>query len=110
MHTLYDVKTQIPTFCHINEANIHESKAMKEIHYESRSYYIFDRAYNSFKLLHQIHQIKAFFVIRAKKNLQYKSSKWKRKLPKNMLSDAVIELTGFYPKQHYPEKLRLVKY
>ena len=44
------------------------------------------------------------------KNLQYKSIKWKRRLPKNVLSDASVLLTGFYPKQYYPEPLRLVKY
>ena len=110
IHTLYDVETQIPTFFHITEASVHDSKAMKEISYESGSFYIFDRAYNNFKVLYKIHQIEAFFVLRAKKNLQYKSVKWKRRLPKNILSDMIIELTGFYPKQYYPERLRLVRY
>lgn len=110
VHTLYDVETQIPTFFHITEASVHDSRAMKEIPYESGSYYIFDRAYNSFKMLYKIHQIEAFFVVRAKKNLQYKSIKWKRRLPKNVLSDTMIELTGFYPSQFYPKALRLVRY
>ena len=49
-----------------------DSKAMKEIPYESESYYIFDRGYNAFKELFNIHQHESFFVVRAKKNLQYK--------------------------------------
>ena len=49
-----------------------DSKAMKEIPYESESYYIFDRGYNAFKELFKIHQHESFFVVRAKKNLQYK--------------------------------------
>lgn len=110
VHTLYDVETQIPAFIHITEAAVHDSKAMKEIPYESGSYYIFDRAYNSFKMLYKVHQIDAFFVVRAKKNLQYKSIKWKRRLPKNVLSDVTIELIGFYSKQYYPEQFRLVRY
>ena len=110
VHTLFDIETQIPTFFHITEALVHDSKAMKEIPYESGSYYIFDRAYNSFKMLYKIHQIDAFFVIRAKNNLQFKSIKWKRRLPKNVLSDVTIELAGFYPSQYYPETLRLVRY
>ena len=110
VHTLYDVETQIPAFFHITEASLHDSRVMKEIPYESGSYYIFDRAYNSFKMLYKIQQIEAFFVVRAKNNLQYKSIKWKRRLPKNVLSDITIELTGFYPRQYYPERLRLVKY
>ena len=110
VHTLYDVETQIPAFFHITEASVHDSKAMKEIPYESSSFYIFDRAYNNFKMLYNIHQIGAYFVIRGKKNLQYKSIKWKRRLPKNVLSDATIELTGCYPRQYYPEPFRLVRY
>ncbi len=110
VHTLYDVETQIPAFIHITEAAVHDSKTMKEIPYECGSYYIFDRAYNNFKMLYKVHQIDAFFVVRAKKNLQYKSIKWKRRLPKNVLSDVTIELIGFYPKQYYPEQFRLVRY
>ena len=61
-------------------------------------------------MLYKIHQIETYFVVRAKKNLGYKSIQWKRRLPKNVLSDASVLLTGFYPKQYYPEPLRLVKY
>lgn len=110
IHTLYDVETQIPAFFHITEASVHDSKVMKEIPYESGSYYIFDRAYNNFKMLYKIQQIGAYFVIRAKTNLQYKTIKWKRRLPRNVLSDLTIGLSGFYPKQYYPRTLRLVKY
>lgn len=110
VHTLYDVETQIPAFFHITEAWVHDSKAMREIPYEPGSYYIFDRGYNNFRMLYKIHQIGAYFVVRAKKNLQCKSIKWKRRLPGNLLSDVTIELTGFYPKQYYPEPIRLVRY
>lgn len=83
---------------------------MNVIPYETGAYYVFDRGYNDFKQLYHITEIGSLFVIRAKKNLQYKAVKWKRKLPKNVLSDAEIELTGFYPKQRYPKHLRLVRY
>ncbi|WP_394333256.1 transposase [Parabacteroides massiliensis] len=53
---------------------------------------------------------RCLFVVRAKKNLQYKPIKWKRRMPKNVLSDMAIGVTGFYPKQYYPEPLRLVRY
>ena len=94
VHTLYDVETQIPAFFHITEASVHDSKVMIEIPYEPSSYYIFDRGYNNFKILYKIHQIEAYFVVRAKKNLGYKSIQWKRRLPKNVLSDASVFLTG----------------
>lgn len=100
VYTLYDVETQIPTFFHITEVSVHDSKAMNEIPYESGSYYIFDRTYNNFKMLYKIHLIGAFFVVRTKKNLQYKSIKWTRRLPKNVLSDALIELIGFFSRRY----------
>ena len=57
----------------------------------------------------------AFFMmeqarIRAKKNLQYKCTKWKRRLPKNVLADSVIELTDVNTRKKYPERLRLVRF
>ncbi len=61
-------------------------------------------------MLYRIHQIEAFSVIRAKKIFEHKAIQWKRKMPKNVLSNMTIELTGFYPKQYYPNKLRLVRY
>ena len=87
-----------------------DSTAMKEIPYESGSYYVFDRGYNAFKELFKIHQHESFFVVRAKKNLQYKCCKWRRRLPKNILTDAEIEFTEYYSFRKYPEKLRLVKF
>ena len=110
MHTLYDIETQVPAFFHITNAKVHDSNAMDVIPYEAGSYYIFDRGYNDFKRLFKIETIESYFVIRAKKNLQFKSAKWKRRLPKNVLSDACIELTGYYPKMNYPQEMRLVRY
>ena len=71
---------------------------------------MFDRGYNDFKRLYKINTIEAYFVVRAKKNLQFKAIKWKRRLSKNVLSDATVELTGFYPGKLYPDKLRLVRF
>ena len=45
-------------------------------------------------------------MVRAKKNLQFKPIKWKRIIPKNVLSDANVELTGLYPGKYYPDNLR----
>jgi hypothetical protein len=104
------LRLRFQRFFHITEASVHDFKVMKEIPYESGSYYVFDRTYNNFKMLYKIHQIGAYFVVRAKKNLQYKIIIWKRMVPKNVLSDVTIELTGFYPKQYYPVHLRLVRY
>ena len=82
---------------------------MSEIPYETGSYYIFDRAYNKFSRLFSINQIGAHFVVRAKKNVQYKVVKWKRRLPKNVLSDCIIEFTEYKATKDYPKQLRLVR-
>lgn len=110
IHTLYDIETQVPAFFHITEAAVNDVRAMDEIPYEPGSYYIFDRAYNDFARLYRIHTSGSYFVVRAKKNLRYGSIKWRRRLPKGVLSDATIELTGYYPSRRYPEPLRLVRY
>ena len=109
-HTLYDLETQIPTFFHITTASVHDSKAMKEILIETGAYYIFDRGYNNFKELYRIHRAESFFVVRAKTNLQYKCIKWRRRLPKGILTDAEIELTIYGSQKGYPEHLRLVRF
>lgn len=71
---------------------------------------MFDRAYNKFSQLFSINQIGAYFVVRAKKNVQYKVVKWKRRLPKNVLSDCIIEFTEYKATKDYPKQLRLVRF
>lgn len=110
VHTLYDVETQVPTFIHITEAKVNDVNAMDVIPYESGSYYIFDRAYNDYKRLFKIHMNDSYFVVRAKTNMKYKVVKWKRRMPKNVLSDCEIELTGYYSQKAYPERSRMVRY
>ena len=109
-HVLYDLEAQVPAFYHITTASVHDSKVMQEIPYETDAYYIFDRGYNNFKELYRIYRLESFFVVRAKTNLQYRCVRWKRRMPKNILTDAEIELTVYNTHRDYPEKLRLVRY
>ena len=109
-HVLYDLEAQVPAFYHITTASVHDSKAMKAIPYETDAYYIFDRGYNNFRELHRIQRMESFFVVRAKTNLQYRYVKWKRRLRKNILTDAEIELTVYKSCKDYPEHLRLVRF
>ena len=83
-HVLYDIEAQVPAFYTVTTASKHDSTAMSSIHYEPNAYYIFDRAYDSFKELYRIHLTDSFFVVRAKTNLKYKTVKWKRRMPKNI--------------------------
>ena len=110
VHFLYDLEALVPAFFHITKASVFDSRVMGEIPYESGSYYVFDRAYNSFKDLYKIHKAGSYFIVRAKKNLQYRCLKWRRRLPKNVLTDAEIILAEEPSFLKYPEKLRLVRY
>lgn len=110
VHTLYDVGAQVPAFFHITTASTNDVKAMPEIPYEKDAYYIFDRGYNDFANLFSIEQIEATFVVRAKKNLKFKQISWKRRLPKNVLSDSTIEFTVYKSSKDYPIPLRRVAY
>ena len=109
-HVLYDLEAQVPAFYHITTASVYDSKAMPEITYETGAYYVFDRGYNNFGELYRIERMESFFVVRAKSNLQYRCVRWKRRMPKNILTDAEIELTVYKSRKDYPENLRLVKY
>jgi len=109
-HVLYDLEAQVPAFYHITTASVYDSKVMPDIPYETGAYYIFDRGYNNFKELYRIQRMESFFVVRAKTNLQYRCVRWKRRLPKNILTDAEIELTVYKSGKDYPEHLRLVRF
>ena len=110
VHTLYDIEAQVPAFFHITTASTNDMKAMPEIPYEKCAYYIFDRGYNDFANLFNIEQIEATFVVRAKKNLKCKQISWKRRLPKNVLSDSIIEFTVYKSSKDYPIPLRRIVY
>lgn len=102
------MEAQVTAFVHITEAKVHDSKALPEIPYEKGAHYIFDRSYNDFGNLYTINRIEAFFVVRAKTNVRFKFETWKRRLPENVVSDAVGYFTVYKSSKDYPEKLRKV--
>ena len=112
VHTLYDIETSIPTFFHITEARVNDMKAMDAIPYEENSFYIFDRGYNDFKRLYAIESIGAYFVVRGKKNNDFRPMKWKRRFPpgSGILSDAIGYMDGQMTMGKYPDKIRRVIY
>ena len=110
IHRLYDIETQIPTFFHITPARLHDTKAMDAIPYEENSFYIFDRAYNDFGRLFTINSVGAYFVVRGKKNNDFRPMRWKRRLPSGVLSDAIGYMDGQLTMSKYPEKIRRIIY
>jgi hypothetical protein len=111
LHTLFDIKTQIPVFIHITEANVHDVNAMDIINYEPFAYYIFDRAYVDYLRLYQITKATAYFVVRAKSNLKFKRM-YSKKTDKStgVIYDQTGKIDGFYSSKDYPQKIRKVKF
>jgi hypothetical protein len=109
-HVLYDIEAQVPAFYTVTTASKHDSTVMNTIPYEPNAYYIFDRAYDSFRELYRIHLTGSYYVIRAKTNLKYEVVKWKRRMPKNILTDAEVKLTGYLSEKKYPETFRLIRF
>ena len=112
VHTLYDLETSIPTFFHITEAKVNDMNAMDVIPYEEDSFYIFDRGYNDFERLFRINAIGAYFVVRGKKNNDFKPMKWTRRFPpgSGILFDAIGYMNGELTRGKYPEKIRRIVY
>ena len=111
LHTLYDVKTSIPSFLHITTASVHDVNILDFIPYETGSFYIVDKGYIDFKRLYRLHLKGSFFVTRAKDNMRFKRM-YSRAVDKatGVLYDQIGRLETYYSRKDYPEKLRRIKY
>ncbi len=111
LHTLLDLKGNIPTFIHISDGKLHDVNALELLPLEVGAYYVMDRGYLDFERLYAFNQVPAFFVTRAKSNTKFKRL-YSRPVDKTtgLICDQTISLTGFYTKKDYPEKLRRVKF
>ena len=111
LHTLYDVKTSIPSFLYITNAIVHDVNIMDIIPYEEGSFYVADKGYTDFLRLYKIHTNGSFFVTRAKENLRFKRM-YSRAVDKTtgVQSDHIGKLEIYKSKNEYPEKLRRIKF
>ena len=111
LHTLLDLRGNIPTFIHISDGKLHDVNILDQLIPEPGSFYIMDRGYLDFARLYRIEQWSAFFVIRAKSNFKYQRI-YSHQIDKNsgIKCDQSIKLTGFYSSQKYPIRLRRIKY
>ena len=111
LHVQLDLRSAIPEFIQITPAAIHEVNILDTISYQIDSFYILDRGYIDFKRLYRIHFSKAFFVIRAKDNLNFKCVKSNKKnKASGILADQLIRVLGFYASKDYPDKIRRIKF
>lgn len=111
LHTLLDLRGNIPTFIRITEALVHDVNILDDIIPEAGAFYIMDRGYLDFARLYIFHQHLAFFVTRAKGNFQFRRL-YSHPIDKStgLRCDQTIVLTGFYSSKYYPERLRRIRY
>jgi len=110
MHTLLDLRGNIPSFIHISDGKWHETNIFDMLVPESGAFYVMDRGYIDFEQLHRLHQAGSFFVIRAKSNLRFKRRySLEADRANGIICDQIGTLTGFYSAKGYPAPLRRIR-
>jgi hypothetical protein len=111
LHTLLDLKGNIPSFIAITAAKVHEVNILDELIPEAGAIYIMDRGYLDFERLYALHQCASFFVVRAKANTRLRrlySAPVDKSL--GLRCDQIVVPINFYARKNYPEKLRRIKF
>ncbi len=111
VHVQLDLKTAIPEFVQITPAAVHEVNILDNIVYQPDSFYVIDRGYTAFDRLYQIHKAKAFFIIRAKDNLDFsRISSMPPESLSEVICDQTIRLNGYYALKDFPVRMRRIKF
>ena len=111
MHTLLDLRGNIPTFIHISDGKMHEVNVLDILIPEAGSFYIMDRGFTDFARWFTLHQVQAFFIIRGKSNLLFRRV-YSRPVDKStgLRCDQTIVLTAPKALKDYPQHLRRIKF
>lgn len=111
LHTLLDLRGNIPTVIIITHGLIHEVNILDHLTFEPGAFYLMDRAYLDFPRLHRLHLASAFFVTRARKRFDCRrlySASVDRTT--GIMCDQIVTLTNPVPRAGYPDKLRRIRY
>lgn len=111
VHTMLDLRGNIPAFIHITDGKYHDSNTLDVITPQPEAIYVMDKAYFDLEALYRIEHAGAFFVTRPKDNLRFKAVV-SRKVDKTkgLKCDQLIRLTGKISRERYPIRLRRIKY
>src|SRR5499427_7931785 len=110
MHTLLDLRGNIPSFIHVSDGKLHDVHALDLLLPEAGAIYVMDRGYVDFTRLHVLHLAGAFFVTRAKSNMDaHRIYSAPTDRTTGIICDQTIALDGHYTSQHYPEHLRRIR-
>jgi len=111
LHTLLDIKSEIPCYVNITDGKTHELNVLDLIEFEPFGIYVMDRAFIDFSRLYAIHEQFAYFITRAKTNMKFKRVySGKTNKADGVMVDQTIRLVNFYAAKEYPEKLRRIKF
>ncbi len=111
LHTLLDLRGNIPAFIHISDGKTHEVSVLDILPIEAGAFYVMDRGYLDFSRLFAFHQAGAFFVTRAKRGMDARRV-YSMPVDRStgIICDQRIALNGFYVSQDYPEQLRRIRF
>ena len=111
LHTLLDLRGNIPTVVIITHGKVHEVNILDQLSFEAGAFYVMDRGYLDFARLYKLHLASAFFVTRARKRFDFQrlySQPVERAT--GVICDQIVTLVNPVPRQGYPEKLRRIRY
>ena len=111
MHTLLDLRGNIPTFIHISDGKVHDVNVLDVLVPEAGAIYVMDRGYLDFERLHAMDQASAFFVTRAKSNTRLRrvySAQVNRDT--GVICDQTVALVGYCSSRDYPAHLRRIRF
>ena len=111
LHTLLDLRGNIPAFIRISTGKMHEVRVLDELPVERGAFYVMDKAYIDFKRLYRMHLQAAFFVTRHKKDHVF-NRRESRPVDRatGVRSDQTIRFTGTQSITDYPAPLRRVSF
>jgi hypothetical protein len=111
LHTLLDLRGNIPTFIHISDGKMHEVNVLDQLLPEPGAFYIMDRGFLDFERLYRFHEAGSFFVTRGKSNLKAKR-RYSHPVDRatGLICDQTVMLTGFYSRQGFEAPLRRIRF
>jgi len=111
MHTLLDLRGNIPSFIHISNGKLHDVHALDMLIPEAGAIYVMDRGYIDYARLHALDQAGAFFVTRAKSNLlAHRVYSAPTDRATGVIADQTISLDGVLTSRDYPRHLRRIRF
>ena len=111
LHTLLDLRGNIPTFIHISDGRLHEVNVLDQLVPDPGAFYIMDRGFLDFARLYRLQQGGSFFVTRAKAKLKFQR-RYSHHVDRRtgLVCDQTIVLTGTYSPQDYQAPLRRIRF